>query len=435
MVSIIPTGGMEITDQGRLRAHLGSCVGVALWDRKARIGGLMHILLPEPVSRIPEADSGYYATEGLPIFIAGMLDKATRARNIEATIAGGALIGDPSTADLEMNIGGRISDMCIDILKLNGIPIKKVEVGGYFPTVLTLDVPSGNVTIEPVVKINGHNLDKTIRPLTKEDISNTIEKIRSIPQVALKVINMLSDGVYNPTEIANEIKKEQTLTARVLRLCNSSYMGLLRQVSSIEEALLYLGSKTILQIVITAIFMDVYSRVPTGYSLCKGGMYEHALGTARLAEKLADMTTLSRPDIAYTAGLLHDIGKVVLDQHIATIRPLFYRDITSGGRDSTSVEKELLGIDHTKAGELLGMAWGIPDTLVECIIHHHEPGRSKTSKNLVHAVYLADFIMNKYRPDLEIDYVDPAPLKQSLDLLGFKVSDLPELINLVKDIY
>ena len=436
MTRIIPTGCMEIIDHGRLEAYLGSCVGVVLWDRKAKIGGLMHILLPEPISEIPEADRFYYATEGLPVFIDRMTENTSNARNIEATIAGGALLGQVSGTDLELNIGGRISDICMGILKLKGISIKRVEVGGFLPIVLTLDVPSGTTTIKPVLKTTEDGLTGTVNPPTAKDITNAIEKMRPIPQIAIKVINMLSDGVYNPTEIADEIKKEQTLAARVLRLCNSSYIGLMRKVSSIEEALLYLGSKTILQVALTAISMEMFSGAPGGgYSLCKGGMYEHALGTARLAERLADLSTMSRPDIAYTAGLLHDIGKVVLDQYIATMRPLFYRDIISTGKDSTSIEKELLGIDHTEVGELLGKTWGIPDILVECVKWHHEPSRSRINKGLVHTVYLADLIMNKYRPDLEVDYVDTIPLKEALDQLGFDVSQLPEMIDLVRNIY
>ena len=72
MSTIVPTGGIKIADQGIIEAYLGSCVGITLWDRRQRVGGLIHILLPEPISQIPEDNKSYYATTGVPIFIERM---------------------------------------------------------------------------------------------------------------------------------------------------------------------------------------------------------------------------------------------------------------------------------------------------------------------------------------------------------------------------
>ena len=83
----------------------------------------------------------------------------------------------------------------------------------------------------------------------------------------------------------------------------------------------------------------------SGYSLCKGGLYHHAVGTALIAEKIADYTGSAEPGKAYTAGLLHDIGKVVLDQSIVSAYPLFYRRLFEEEHNFLEAEKEILGTD------------------------------------------------------------------------------------------
>jgi putative nucleotidyltransferase with HDIG domain len=93
------------------------------------------------------------------------------------------------------------------------------------------------------------------------------------------------------------------------------------------------GERRILQLVISASVEDFFPQAEQGYSLCKGGLYQHALGTAVFAETLAQFTGRVSADAAYTAGLLHDIGKAVLDQYVAPVFPFFYRQTETEGVD------------------------------------------------------------------------------------------------------
>ena len=105
MTTIVPTGGIEIGKQGVFKAYLGSCVGLTLYDKKNRLGGFIHILLPEPISDIPDSDMGYYATTGLPLLIKYMEDHGAQIKDMDACIAGGALISPISPRDLQVCSG------------------------------------------------------------------------------------------------------------------------------------------------------------------------------------------------------------------------------------------------------------------------------------------------------------------------------------------
>jgi putative nucleotidyltransferase with HDIG domain len=132
----------------------------------------------------------------------------------------------------------------------------------------------------------------------------------------LKVLRIIDDGAYDIGKVADEVKKDQVISARTIQLCNSAMFTKRSDVVSLDHALVFLGQELFLKLVISAAVQSYYNQSGNGYSLCKGGLYHHAIGTAMIAEKIAATTGKAVPGVAYTAGLLHDIGKVVLDQYI-----------------------------------------------------------------------------------------------------------------------
>ncbi len=139
-------------------------------------------------------------------------------------------------------------------------------------------------------------------------------------------------------------------------------------------------------------------------------------------------------DMAYTAGLLHDIGKVVLDQHIANEQPQFYRLLQDQDSDSSLVEKEMFGLDHSDVGALLIDAWHLPEIYKTVIAYHHNPTQAPEHRELVHLVYLADVFMHKFVAGLEIEQINTADIEPSLDLLGITPQDIFGVIGIVTEI-
>jgi putative nucleotidyltransferase with HDIG domain len=413
-----------------LKASLGTCVGVALYDEENCVGGLIHLLLEKPPKYAGSFQPEKYATTGLPIFIDALLDAGASLRNLKGWVAGGALVGPLEKYDLELNIGGRTTEQVLAYLTSKHINIKKSETGGFFTCVLSLNLQSFECTIEPI------GFEKTtsksrISLYTEDEINHSIEKLQPIPQVALKILRLINEDDYDISKLSAEIREDQTLSARTIKLCNSAYFGKRNKIESMDHALVYLGQKLLVKFVISAAINSFFNQAGMGYSLCKGGLYHHAVGTAIIAEEIAEVTGKVDPALAYTGGLLHDIGKVVLDQYIQAAMPLFYRQVYEDGKNASEAEKDILNIDHTGAGSTLAERWSFPESLSEVVKYHHKPENAVQCKELVHIVYLADLLISRFHVGLEVERLNTDSLAERLEILGFSIKSLPDIVDMI----
>jgi len=427
----VPAGSYVVSGlkQEILEAYLGTCVGVTLSDRRADVGGLLHLLLPEPtgIDRLLHPEK--YASTGLPLFIETVCEAGASRDNLEACFAGGALVRPLSGRDLILDIGGRTAEAVERILRRERIPIVKAETGGFFTCSLSLNLQTWETDIQPMgIFAYGSSTKKFERPGT-EHIDRTLQNIRPIPQIATKILRMLNEREHSLKDLAQEIRQDQVLAAKILSLCNSAFFAPRIKIDSVDRALVMLGEKRFLQMVVSASLGELYPERPQGYSLCKGGLFQHALGTAVLAEKLAAFTGKATAGTAYTAGLLHDIGKVVLDQYVASAWPFFYRRTQINGVSLIVVEQEVFGTTHTEVGNRLAQNWSLPENLAEVITHHHQPERGTVNPELTHLVYLADLLMSRFIVGQELEWLNTDDLPARLKRVGLDTKQFPMIID------
>ena len=413
------------------RACLGTCLGVALYDSVAGVGGIFHILLPSPPSDIPPENPEKYASTGLPLFLNEMTALGADRDNLTATLAGGALVGPVSQQDINLNIGGRSTEIALEFLKKEGIRILTTETGGFFTCTLELDMAEGNAAIKPA----GNQIPRDevdFSPPSRQDILNTIQQLQPIPQTALKILRMVQDRQCDITEISRELAKDQVLGALTLKICNSAIFAGRVKIETLNDAVLLLGEGLLIKSVITAAVKSYFNQTgATGYSLCRGGLFFHAVGVAMTAEKIALMTQKADPKTAYTAGLLQDIGKVVLDQYMAGACPLFFRGMHQDRESSLDVEKKILGTTHCKAGAFLAREWQFSRALMEVIYLHHQPEKAVNNRKLVSIVYLADLLISRFNTGMELEMITTDHLKTALDFLDLKLQNLVEIIDAI----
>jgi len=242
---------------------------------------------------------------------------------------------------------------------------------------------------------------------------------------------MIHNEDYDMDNVAREIRQDQVISAKVLNLCNSSLIGLRHRIDSIDRALVILGEKWLLKLVVSASVELFFSEFAHGYSLCKGGLYQHALGTAMVAEQLARSRGGVSCDIAYTAGLLHDIGKVVLDQYVAESYPFFYRQTQLEKQSIMAVEKNSIGFTHTEVGGKLAESLCLSENLKDTIMHHHYPEMATVNSTLTHVVYLADLLMSRFRVGLELEHINTDLLASRLQKVGLELSQFPTIVDLM----
>jgi len=431
-IETVVTGSSVVSGSSprRLEARLGTSVGVAICDREAAVGGLYHILLPEPTGMFSVSEPEKYATTGMPLFIEALCKAGGRKERMEAWVAGGALVGKVSMTDLLLNLGGQITEIVEDNLIREGITIRHSETGGYFSCLLHLDLLTWKCDIKPI----GYQRKPTgtsIGTATPDEIDHAIALVRPIPQVALKIVRMIHSNNYNMIDIAREVRQDQVISARILKVCNSAYYSPKTEIKSIDHAMTMLGEKMILKLVVSTSMELFFKDFEHGYSLCRGGLFYHSIGTAFVAEKLSELTKKDYPDIAYTAGLLHDIGKVVLDQFVGRSFPLFYRRIYEDERNLIEVEEELVGCNHQEAGSRLAELWSLPDQLKEAIANHHNPEKSIVNPVLTHLVYIADLLISRFQVGNDLERIDANGLAASMERLGLDLSDLPSIIEYI----
>lgn len=412
----------------RLHALLGTCIGLALYDTDAKVGGLIHLLLPEPVTPHDVLQPEKYASTGVPLFIRAIVKAGASRKNLKACLAGGALVGPLNQQDLVLDIGGRTSEKVREILAFEGIDIEQTETGGFFTCRLELNLHTLECAIEPAGYDRFDQQEEIITP-TREEIEASLDRLQPIPQIALKLLRIMDEGDYSIEQISNEVRKDQVISARTLQLANSAIFIKKRKVESLDHALVFLGQDLLIKLVISAAVQNFFNRSQGGYSLCKGGIYHHAIGTALIAEQLAKFTGKVDTTKAYTAGLLHDIGKVVLDQHIATTYPLFYRQLQEEDNHIIKVEKDLLGIDHTEVGHILATRWALPESIADAVLNHHIPHRTSVDSDLVSIVNLADIFMSRFHSGLELERMDTRYLASNMASLELSADRLPELID------
>ncbi|MBF0468830.1 MAG: HDOD domain-containing protein [Desulfamplus sp.] len=428
----IPSGSFRTSRQSNVlfQAYLGTCVGIALFDHHAHIGGMIHILLPEPVGTSSPENPEKYASTGLPLLIEELYSMGAKPSTMVATVAGGALVGPVSHQDINLDIGGRSTEIAIEILCKEGIVIKKSETGGFFTCTLELNLNNGETIIRPAWDYKAHT-SMEAEALSKEDIYRTIDSLTPIPQTALKILRIVQQNSYTIESILYELKKDQVLAARTIQMCNSAMFGGKIKIDTLKDALLILGESALINSVITAVIRNYFGQSDAnGYSLCKGGMFFHSVGCAVTAEIIAVMTGRINPQTAYTAGLLHDIGKVVLDQHIAKFSPLFFRELHHKKTDYLTVEDKILGINHCETGSMLAAKWNFSNALTDVVLYHHCPQKSHDDNTeLVSHVYIADLLMSRFNTGLETDKMKSENLKEILSNVGLSIADLSEIVD------
>lgn len=428
--SHIPAGTFQVCkgEAMLLQAYLGTCVGLAIYCKSSGVGGLIHFLLPEPISTLDAIHPEKYASTGVPLFLQAIERKGAKRSTMSACLAGGALVGPLSQQDLNLDIGGRTADKVREILEAENIPIDQSETGGFFTCCLSLNTRTGEFSINPAgYPMLPETSDITIP--TPAEIQQTMDQLRPIPQVALKLMRMMDESGYDIEAISGEIRKDQVIAGRVLMLANSALFGSKRNIETLDHALVFLGQDLLYKVVIAAAVQSYFDQAAMGYSLCKGGLYFHAVGCAQAAEALARHTGKISPERAYTAGLLHDIGKVVLDQYVAAAYPLFYRSLIEEGGNIIDTERQLLGMDHTEVGCRLARQWAFPETLIQTIRLHHAPDQSGEVNVLAQLVYLADLLLSRFNIGIEIERVDTRALDRHMNALDMQNTDLALLVD------
>jgi len=227
-------------------------------------------------------------------------------------------------------------------------------------------------------------------PLSLSELIAATSELAALPSTTVRLLDLLEDADVEVSAVLEIIEKDPSLTANLLKLCNSAYYGLRRRVGSVREALAMLGNRTVLTLAFATSMGDVLRGPLRAYRLEKHALWHHSLGTALAASSLIQSAQKERRERAFTAGLMHDIGKLLLDGPLSEQLHQLPRDAAID--EQLAAERAILRYDHAMAGGALAEAWNFPADLTAAVRWHHEPQGSDSSRDLVAAVAAANLI-------------------------------------------
>lgn len=255
-----------------------------------------------------------------------------------------------------------------------------------------------------------------------------MDSIKSIPPMN-QVIDKARKVIENPDssfeELATLIEKDQALAVNVLKIANSAYYRRVTAVSSIKEAVVVLGFETLDELITIACVSPHLHKRLKGYDIKADSVWWHSLASASGAKIIAHMTDPSFENEAFTAGLIHDVGKLVFDKYVYERKDIFLEHMSDDQVTFYDAEKIIFGLDHAEIAEKICKKWNFPKRITTAIKYHHNPWASRNNE-LSYIVHASDQIAawaELGAEDLMLDISD-----ELLERLGLKTDDVEQIL-------
>ncbi|MDD2900844.1 MAG: HDOD domain-containing protein [Syntrophales bacterium] len=234
-------------------------------------------------------------------------------------------------------------------------------------------------------------------------VLRSLKNLPPFPMVAQRALLLLNKPEVSIQELVEVVKFDPAVTANILRISNSAYFGLRREIHSLHQALLLLGTQELLKIIIASGATRLFSAPTPGYFTERQGLWRHSVSCALMVDLLSREISLPDQATGFTAGLMHDIGKVVLSLFVEQKFHEIMEVVEKEGVPFQAAEKIILGVDHAEMGGEMARMWDFPDRLRLAITYHHLDKPEAYTDDLTLLVYLGDILTMMFGQDLGAD--------------------------------
>lgn len=232
------------------------------------------------------------------------------------------------------------------------------------------------------------------------DLVASVGDLATLPSTVVKLLDLLKDPTCAASEVVKVMERDPAMTANVLKLSNSAFYGARRKISTVRDALVMLGNRSIVTLAFATGMAPIMRRELVGYGLSREHFWGHSLQTAAASAVLSQQLGAGELRCeAFTAGLIHDVGMLVVDAHLVKCGQTI--DIEEPAFSVVAQERELLGFDHAEAGAMLARHWGFPGVLVEPIQEHHAVPEPAAGGGVVQPVTVGNILAQVVAEDLD----------------------------------
>ena len=268
--------------------------------------------------------------------------------------------------------------------------------------------------------MNEQNTQEQSNALTPKELVTGSIRLVSLPEVCIRVNEMLDEPAVTAAELGQIISQDTSLTARLLKIVNSSYYGFQSKVETVSRAVTVVGLRELRGLVIAASAVETFSNVPDTI-LNKVRFWRHSLYCGVIARLLAEQCNVLHSERLFVAGLLHDIGKLIIAQRLPTETRMIALEAENGKRSELEIEQDFLGFTHAEVGGELMRAWNMPETLFESVAYHHEPQRAESGVIETCLIHLANIFTDEAEQGLDMKNEIPV---QEIDAYAWKMTGL-----------
>lgn len=227
--------------------------------------------------------------------------------------------------------------------------------------------------------------------MTPQDLVSRNVRLVSLPEVCIQV-QALADSPHTTTaDIGDVVGKDTALTTRLLKLVNSAYFSLPKKIDTITRAVNMIGMRELRNLTLAASAAEVFSRIPANL-IDMAAFWQHSVYTGLVARNLANRCNVLHSERLFTAGLLHDVGRLLMLMKIPEDIGKAESIRLQSKEDICAIERKLAGFDHAEVGHALLSHWNMPENLCASVLYHHDPAAATDAHLEASIVHIADLV-------------------------------------------
>ncbi len=273
--------------------------------------------------------------------------------------------------------------------------------------------------------------------MDKIQLSTLVKKVEEVPvfpQTVINIMTLLRDNNSSALDIEKEIMKDQGLTTKVLKVANSSFYSGGRHIKSVGEATVLLGHSAVKSLVLASTVGKVLEQELKGYEYERNSLWRMSQISAFTSRAVAKNIRYNDVDEAYTAGLLKDVGKVILDEYVHDSYKEIKRLVEDDMYSLDEAEDKILGFNNSEVGARIIEKWNLDSELIEAIRYHHHPLKATINPVLVSILHVSDYLVIMMGIHEGIDTMNHQYFGDAAKLIGLNEDDLENIIEQVQEI-
>jgi len=238
--------------------------------------------------------------------------------------------------------------------------------------------------------------------MTPQDLVTGVIRLVSLPEVCMRVNEMMEEPSTSARTLGEVISRDTGLTARLLKIVNSSFYGFSSKIETVSRAVTVIGLRELRGLVLAASAVETFSKIPAEV-LNRVHFWRHSVYCGVVAQLIAEECKVLHSERLFVAGLLHDIGKLIISHRLPEQMKTIKERVAAEQRFDYEIEREELGFDHADVGGALLREWKMPPTLCDAVHYHHRPGDAEESLMDAAMVHLANSITGMAEEGLDVD--------------------------------